>query len=78
MNNPEEPLSFLDVIAIVSFVVGLANYSENVGQGQMQLAISGAVEDIHQHLRIQDSRIDEILSQLKGGSSGDEQQESGY
>lgn len=78
MNNPEEPLSFLDVIAIVSFVVGLANYSENVGQGQMQQAISGAVEDIHQHLRIQDSKIDEILSQLKGGSSSDEQQESGY
>lgn len=78
MNNPEEPLSFLDVIAIVSFVVGLANYSENVGQGQMQQAIRGAVEDIHQHLRIQDSRIDEILSQLKGGSSSNEQQESSY
>lgn len=78
MNSSGESLSFLDVIAIVSFVVGLANYSENVGQGQMQQAISGAVEDIHQHLRIQDSRIDEILSQLKGGSSSDGQQESGY
>mgnify|MGYP001630845224 CR=1 FL=1 len=78
MNNQGESLSFLDLITLVSFVIGLANYSENIDQGQMQGAISGAVGDLHNHLGEQDSKIEEILSLLKGGSSSDERQEESH
>lgn len=57
---------FLDAITIVSFMVGMANYEENVNQSQMNDAITGAVRDVHEHLRLQDQKLDEILSYLKG------------
>lgn len=59
----------MDYLAIVSFLIGLANYGENVSQGQMQEVVNQAVENIHHHLEIQDKKIDEILSLLKGGPS---------
>lgn len=59
-------MSLMDALAIVSFLIGVANYGENVSQGQMQDTVSQAVKDIHQHLQIQDQKIDEILSLLKG------------
>lgn len=58
--------TLMDALAIVSFMIGLANYGENVSQGQMQEVVNQAVKDIHRHLEIQDYRIDEILSLLKG------------
>lgn len=60
--------TLMDALAIVSFMIGLANYGENVSQGQMQEVVNQAVKDIHRHLEIQDYRIDEILSLLKGGN----------
>lgn len=68
MNNGE-PLSILDAIAIVSFLIGLANYDENVGQSQMQDAVNGAVSDIHSHLQRQDEKLDQILNLLSKGRS---------
>ena len=60
--------TLMDALAIVSFMIGLANYGENVNQGQMQEVVNQAVQNIHQHLEIQDHKIDEILSLLKGGN----------
>lgn len=61
-----EQLSFLDVITIISFIIGVANYNENVSQGVMQDAIEKAVDDIHKHLQEQDEKIDWILTMLEG------------
>lgn len=72
MSNQGEQLSILDAIAIVSFLVGLANYDENVNQSDVQKTVNSAVMGIHDHLTVQDSRLglierklDKILSLRK-------------
>lgn len=55
---------FLDIIALASFVVGMANYEENVGQTQVNDLVKGAVDVINKHLEIQDQKLDFILEQL--------------
>lgn len=64
MNSRGEQLSILDAIAIVSFCIGLANYSENVDQSQMQETVNEAVLDIHKHLKQQDEKLSIILDLL--------------
>lgn len=67
MTETDKWLSVLDAIAITSFIVGLANYEENVDQSALNEAVSGAVSDIHEHLKIQDEKIDKILATLEVG-----------
>lgn len=55
---------FLDIIALDSFVVGMANYEENVGQTQVNDLVREAVEVIDKHLEIQDQKLDFILEKL--------------
>ena len=67
MDNPRNPnLGMMDALSIVSFMLGLANYEENLDQTQIQEMISEAVKDIHSHLEKQDGKIDLILNQLRG------------
>lgn len=56
--------NIMDAMAIVSFVIGLANYNENIGQTDLQEVVNGAIEDIHRHLQMQDNKIDMILEML--------------
>ena len=58
--------NFLDAITIVGFLIGIANYEENMSQSDMQDIIKGALEDIHGHLREQDEKLDEIMKRLEG------------
>lgn len=68
MDNPRNPnLGMMDALAIVSFMLGLANYEENLGQSQVQELVSQAVNDLHYHLKEQDEKLDRILLTLKGG-----------
>lgn len=67
MNNPRNSnLGMMDALAIVSFMLGLANYEENLGQSQVQELVSQAVENIHSHLKEQDQKLDQILNKLGG------------
>lgn len=66
MGEQLNQLSVLDLLGIVSFLLGLANYSENLSQTQFQEELNQAVAEIHQHLQSQDTKIDLILSLLKG------------
>lgn len=66
MNDSGQQLSFLDIITIISFIIGVANYSENVDQSQMQDTVSSAVLDVHNHLRDQDEKLSKILALLEG------------
>ena len=54
-----------EAMAIVSFFIAIANYSENLDQSSAQDLINSAVKDIHQHLKEQDDRIDKIISLLE-------------
>lgn len=73
MMKDNNNLDFLDILNILSFLIGVMNYGENISQGDMQeLAqtmsqhTSKAVEDVHSHLQEQDRKIEEILETLRG------------
>ena len=65
--------TFLDLITLISFFVGLQNLDMNITQEDMQhatekldKALRKEVEDIHRHLEIQDQLITTILEKLGG------------
>lgn len=64
-------LSFVDMIGILSFMIGLENYGMNMTQNDkadLQKDLSDKADrllkEIHQHLEEQDNKIDEILKKL--------------
>lgn len=62
--NTDTRNSLLDYLTIVGFAIGVANYQENVGQSEMQDAITSAVSSIDTHLKEQDDKINKILERL--------------
>lgn len=69
MNN--ENLSMLDILNIISFVIGIMNYDENLSQSDKQDLMSALNEQtnllldgIHKHLKEQDKKLDTILEVL--------------
>ena len=66
-------LDMLDLITIMSFVIGLMNYDENLTQNDKQelqedfsRKVNRVLKEIHEHLEKQDAKIEEILRLLKG------------
>lgn len=64
-------LSFIDMLSIASFAIGLENLEENLTQGDkqdLQKDLSDKADlllkEIHEHLERQDQKIDEILRRL--------------
>ena len=55
----------LDAMAVMSFVIGLANYGENIDQSTLQETATNIITDIHRHLKQQDDKIDLILERLE-------------
>lgn len=55
----------LDAMAVLSFVIGLANYGENIDQSTLQETATNIITDIHRHLKQQDDKIDRILERLE-------------
>lgn len=58
-------LDLLDRLAIASFVIGLANYTENVDQTTLQTNLRGFVTEIHAHLNKQDQRLQQIEESIR-------------
>lgn len=63
--------TFLDSIALISFVVGIMNYEENLTQSdkqdlqdQLNSKIDLLLKEIHSHLEEQDQKIDKIMEAL--------------
>ena len=63
--------TFLDTLSIMSFLIGMMNYGENLTQGdkqELQESLSQKAElllkEIHGHLEDQDKKIDKILEVL--------------
>lgn len=57
----------LDAMAFIGFMIGVANYDENVSQSDVQNMIKYALRDVHEHLEEQDNKIDYIIELLEGG-----------
>ena len=64
-------LTFIDILAIVGFCVGLQNLDLNLAQEdldnqtqELDSRLRSVVDNIHQHLQDQDIKIDKILEAL--------------
>ena len=62
MDNKQ--LDILDILNILSFVIGVKNLNENLSQNTARDLLSVAVKEIHDHLSEQDRKIDLILEKL--------------
>lgn len=56
----------MDSMALISFLIGLANYGENLDQSKAQEMLNGVLKELHGHLKEQDEKIDMILERLEG------------
>lgn len=71
MDNNQQ-LSLLDILNILSFIIGLLNLNENLTQGDKQDLMKALdnktslmLDEIHQHLQEQDVGIKTILKKLE-------------
>lgn len=64
----------LDILNILSFVIGVKNLNENLSQNTAEDLLSSVVKEIHGHLSEQDRKIDLILEKL-GVDYNDENKE---
>ena len=64
MNNQfeEQQIDILDIIAIVSFIIGLENLQENRQQSKTQEKI---IKSIEEHLKRQDEQYEKIIKSLE-------------
>lgn len=60
-------LELLDILNILSFVIGLMNYNENLTQGDKQELMQALnnqtatlLEEVHTHLELQDKKLDKL------------------
>lgn len=59
--------TFMDTLGIISFLIGVMNYNENIDQSTLQKTAKNIMSDIHEHLKEQDEKIDYVISMLEGG-----------
>ena len=59
--------TFIDIISLISFYVGLENLSSNISQEDVQQVAEGILNEIHSHLQAQDEKIDKIIEVLHEG-----------
>lgn len=64
MNNQfeEQQINFLDIISILSFIIGLENLQENRQQSESQEQI---IKSIEEHLKKQDEQYEKIIKLLE-------------
>ncbi len=71
-NGKNGEFTFLDILSILSFCIGLQNLEINITQDDLQNMATHAdirqtegIEDIHRHLAVQDEKLNVILKILK-------------
>ena len=57
--------TFLDIISLTSFLIGIMNLDENLTQGDLADKAQLILDEIHGHLQRQDDKIDLILQRLE-------------
>jgi len=69
-------LTFLDIISIISFCVGLQNLDLNITEQditnqtqELDARLRDVVDDIHNHLSVQDTKLNVILNRLEAMSN---------
>jgi len=69
-------LTFIDLLSMMSFLIGLMNLEENLTQGDKQdlmtefdTKASILLKEIHQHLADQDTKLTQIVTLLERGKT---------
>lgn len=65
--NDSGQLELLDILTIISFCIQMQNQNKIFSIHDIQSDNDRVLDNIHQHLKIQDDKIDQILSLLKKG-----------
>lgn len=72
-SGSEGEWTFIDIISLIGFCVGLQNLDLNISQEnldnqtqELDKRLREVVDDIHQHLAMQDSKIDRLLEGIYG------------
>lgn len=67
--------TFLDILSILSFMIGTMNLNENLTQGDKQDLLKEfstkadiLLKEIHSHLETQDNKLDKILEEISNDS----------
>lgn len=70
--NSTRELTLLDLISIISFCVGLQNLELNITEQDineqtqdLNKSLKAVVDDIHNHLSVQDAKLNLILNKLE-------------
>ena len=63
--------NIFDAMTVVGFLIGLANYEENITQSDLQDMMKCMLKNVHEHLEEQDNKIDNILELLKEGKQNE-------
>lgn len=73
MNSESRQLTWLDLLNVLSFLIGLENLEANLTQSDKQdlqhdltVTAERLLNEIHAHLEKQDAKIDEIMAHLEG------------
>lgn len=61
--------TFIDIISLISFYVGLENYASNISQEDVQQVAENILNEIHDHLQTQDEKLNLIIEVLKHESN---------
>lgn len=69
--NESGQLELLDILTIISFCIQMQNQNKIFSIHDIQSDNDRVLDNIHQHLKIQDDKIDQILSLLKKGDLTD-------
>ena len=72
MSEENRQLTFLDILNVMSFLIGIENLNANLDQNDKQdlqhdlyEASDRLLKEIHAHLEAQDKKINEILKRLE-------------
>lgn len=73
MMDENAQFTIMDVLNILSFIIGIKNLNENLSQNTAGDLLSAAVNEIHDHLSEQDHKLNIIMEKL-GVDYNDENQ----
>jgi len=73
MMDENAQFTIMDVLNILSFIIGIKNLNENLSQNTAGDLLSAAVNEIHEHLSEQDRKLNIIMEKL-GVDYNDENQ----
>lgn len=68
--NENEQLSFIDLLSIMSFLIGVMNLDLNVTAEDIDSQTQTLLNEIHAHLEIQDNKLDNIIERLEKLENG--------